>query len=166
MYFFHTILLGCWFRTEGKQAEILNYPIGRGRSFEILSLKSSKVNQWTEGIQTVFICPNSWFYIFWWVLCELKFMSFLFLLPIQRIPKGGRESSKVCTHWHFAVKLHTQNMHEKKHLEVILTQHSNLFSKEHKKTLSRDTLPGKDSIFLASAWKNANSQSSPCCSSL
>lgn len=92
--------------------------------------------------------------------------NFFSLFPLQRIVKGGREISKVCTHWHFAVKLHTQNMHEKLHLDVILTQHSNLFLKEHKKTLSWDSLPGKDSIFLASAWKNANSQSSPCRSSL
>lgn len=93
-----------------------------------------------------------------WTKIHLFFSFFFFFfpffnLPLQRIPKGGREISKVCTHWHFAVKLHTQNMHEKLHLDMILIQHSNLFLKEHKKTLHWDSLPGKDSIFLASAWK-------------
>lgn len=52
-----------------------------------------------------------------------------FFPPIQRIPKGGRENSKVCTHGHFAVKLHMPNMHERRHFEVILTKHWNPFLK-------------------------------------
>lgn len=80
-----------------------------------------------------------------------------FFIPMQRIPKAGREGSKVCTHWHFAVRLHTQNMHEKRHLEVILTKHWNPFLKEPKKTLFWNAFPGQNPILLASAWKNAKS---------
>lgn len=73
---------------------------------------------------------------------KIRYFLFFFL-PIQTIPKGGRESSKVCTHWHFTVKLHTQNMHEKRHLEVILTKHWNPFLKEPKKTFSGTLLLDK-----------------------